>query len=101
MTNISSIFSWAIPFGTTVQGLTSSSGKITVLVNYAIGLSALVAVILFIFSGYMYITSAGDPDKVDRAGKTITGTIIGMAIVFLAAILVKFLVNTLSGATTN
>ena len=69
------------------------SGKVIPLINMAIGFSALVAVILLIIAGYTYMTSAGDADKVEKAGKTITGTIIGLIIVFLAGLLVKTILN--------
>jgi len=41
----------------------------------------------------MFITSAGDADKVDKAGKTLSGAIIGLIIVFIARILVEFVIR--------
>jgi len=67
--------------------------KIASLINFLTGFAALVAVILIIVSGYMFITSSGDPDKVDKAGKTLSGAIIGLIIVFVARILVEFVIG--------
>ena len=57
------------------------------------GFAALVAVILIIVAGYMFITSSGDADKVEKAGKTLSGAIVGLVIVFIARILVEFILK--------
>ena len=57
------------------------------------GFAALVAVILIVVAGYMFITSAGDADKVEKAGKTLSGAIVGLIIVFIARILVEFILK--------
>ena len=67
--------------------------KVAAAINFFTGFAALVAVILIVVAGYMFITSAGDPDKVDRAGKTMTGAIVGLVIVFIARILVEFVIK--------
>ncbi|KKP77642.1 MAG: hypothetical protein UR73_C0015G0005 [candidate division WS6 bacterium GW2011_GWF1_35_23] len=67
--------------------------KIATAINFFTGFAALVAVIIIIVAGYMFITSAGDADKVDRAGKTMTGAIVGLVIVFIARILVEFVIK--------
>ena len=67
--------------------------KVATAINFFTGFAALVAVILIIVAGYMFITSAGDPDKVDRAGKTMSGAIVGLIIVFIARILVEFIIK--------
>jgi len=69
------------------------STKVAALINFMTGFAALVAVILIIVAGYMFITSAGDADKVDKAGKTLSGAIIGLIIVFIARILVEFVIR--------
>lgn len=67
--------------------------KIASLINFLTGFAALVAVILIVIAGYMFITSSGDADKVDRAGKTLSGAVIGLIIVFVARILVEFVIK--------
>jgi len=67
--------------------------KIASLINFATGFAALVAVVLIVVSGYMFMTSAGDADKVDKAGKTLTGAIVGLIIIFIARILVEFVIK--------
>jgi len=69
------------------------STKVASLINFMTGFAALVAVILIIVAGYMFITSSGDADKVERAGKTMSGAIVGLIIVFVARILVEFVLK--------
>jgi hypothetical protein len=57
----------------------------------------LVAVIFLIVAGYTYITAAGDADKIEKAGKTITASIIGLVVVFIARILVELVIEKIMG----
>ncbi len=70
-----------------------ANGKLTDAINYFVGFSALVAVVMIIVSGYMFMTAAGDSEKIEKATKTITAAVIGMVIVFIARILVVFIVE--------
>lgn len=62
-------------------------------INIAIGLAALACVGILIFSGYMYITAAGDENKVEKATKSLTYAIVGLVICFIAVILVQFVLT--------
>jgi len=64
--------------------------RILVAINFFVLFSALVAVVLIIVSGYGFMTSAGEPEKVKKAQGTLTAAIIGMIIVFLARMIVGF-----------
>ncbi len=61
------------------------------IVNAALAFSGLVALILFIYAGIMYITSKGDPEKVAMAKKTATYTIVGLIVIFLSFFIVGFI----------
>jgi hypothetical protein len=63
------------------------------ILDFFISLSAVVAVALIIYSGYMYITSSGDPEKVKKSTNALTAALIGLAIVFLARFVVIFLLE--------
>ncbi len=64
------------------------------LLNTAILFSAVVAVGLIIYSGILYMTATGEADKVERARKALTAAVIGMVIVFIARMLIVFLLTT-------
>ena len=68
-------------------------GKVADLINWGTGFAALVAVIFLVIAGYTYITAAGDADKIEKAGKTITASIVGLVIVFIARVLVELVLQ--------
>ena len=70
-------------------GSTLDTWVITML-NWAIGLAALAAVVMLIFAGYMYISAGGDENKVEKATKTLTFAIVGLVVCFIAVMLVQF-----------
>lgn len=57
------------------------------LVYFATGI---VAVIVLIIAGFLYVTSNGDPGKVKTAKNAILYTVIGIIFVLAAAIIVAF-----------
>jgi hypothetical protein len=83
----------------TLEGLVDT--KIAVAINFFIGFSAIVAVMLLVVSGYMFMTAAGDPEKIEKAQKGVTAAIIGMVIVFLAKILVEFVLKRIVNTGTT
>ncbi len=58
-----------------------------------------VAVIMIIVSGFNYITSGGDSNKVAAAKNTLIYAVIGIAIAVLAQVIVNVTVKTASDAT--
>lgn len=66
---------------------------IAVVLNFVIGFSAVVAVIMIIYGAYNLIMSGGDSEKISKGGKAITAAVIGMAIVFLAKLIITFVLN--------
>ena len=57
------------------------------------------AVIMIIYGGFRYITSGGDSNNIGGAKNTIIYAIIGLVIVALAQFIVRFVINTSTGAT--
>lgn len=56
----------------------------------------IVAVIMLIYSGFRYVTSGGDTSKIEEAKKTLIYAIVGLIIVALAQVIVKFILVKLS-----
>lgn len=67
------------------------------LINWAIGLAALAAVVMLIAAGFMYITANGDENKIGKATSTLTFAIVGLVICFIAVMLVNFVLSTWLG----
>ncbi|HQG57731.1 MAG TPA: pilin [Candidatus Dojkabacteria bacterium] len=67
------------------------------LLNWGIGLTALVAVVMLIWNGIRYITANGDEDKIKGATKGITYAIIGLVICFFSILIVNFVIKNIVG----
>ncbi len=79
--------------GVTAGGTGDVPTLIKTIINWAIGFAAIVAVIMLIVAGYMYITANGDEGKIGKATKTLTFAIVGLVICFIAVILVNFVLG--------
>lgn len=73
------------------------NGKIITGINFFVAFSAVVAIIMLVVAGYLFITSAGNADKIEKATKTVSAAIIGMVVVFAASIIVKYVLTVISG----
>jgi Type IV secretion system pilin len=63
------------------------------LINIISAIIGVVAVIMIIFGGFRYVTSGGNDSSVTSAKNTILYAIIGLVIVALAQLLVRFVLN--------
>ena len=61
-------------------------------------LSIPVAVVMILWAGFNYLTAAGNPAKIQKAGKILLYTAIGLAIVFIGGGFVD-LIKSVIGAT--
>ncbi|PKL36514.1 hypothetical protein CVV38_01250 [Candidatus Peregrinibacteria bacterium HGW-Peregrinibacteria-1] len=78
-------------------GETSLRQVVLNIVNFALGFLGLLAVIMIIYAGFLYVTAAGNQENVDNAKKIIMYAIIGIII-----ILISFaIVNTVLVATES
>lgn len=69
-------------------------------VNAAVGVLGVVAVILLVYGGGLWLTAAGSPEKVAKAKKVIISTIIGVIIVGLAYAITSFILGQVVGTPT-
>jgi hypothetical protein len=78
---------------------TSFTAVLRKIVNILSVLIGVIAVIMIIIGGFRYITSAGSADRVKAAQQTILYAVIGLVIVALAQVIVRFvLTNTINTA---
>jgi hypothetical protein len=66
------------------------NGVIGAVVNILSIVVGILAVIMIIFGGFRYITSAGDSGKITNAKNTIIYALVGLIIVVLAQAIVRF-----------
>ncbi|HEY5550157.1 MAG TPA: pilin [Candidatus Saccharimonadales bacterium] len=93
------------PGGTAGSGcgaITTDEGSfnrlLTRIINVISVIVGVVAVIMIIYGGFRYITSGGSPEKVTGAKNTILYGLIGLIIVALAQIIVRFVLKQVSSA---
>ncbi len=70
------------------------------IIRIALGFLGIIAVGLIIYGGWLYMTSEGNAEKVEKAKKLLTGAIIGLIIILSAFAIVSFVLNKLSEAVT-
>ncbi|HEX9503062.1 MAG TPA: hypothetical protein VF974_01935 [Patescibacteria group bacterium] len=82
---------WQTPSagGTGLPNDTSVSGFILKIINIALGVAGLVAVLFLIIGGFRYITSAGNEETAESAKKIIINAIIGVVIIILSFVIVR------------
>lgn len=80
--------------GQEIKDVTADS-LVTRIVNWFLFIVGAIAVIMLIYGGFKYITSAGDASNVTAAKNTILYAVIGLIVVVLAGTIVNFVLNDL------
>jgi len=78
-------------------GTTNINKFASTLINYVLGLVGTISLILFIYGGLVWMTSAGSSDKVKKGKDIFIWAVIGLAVVFTSYILVKFVIQGVQG----
>lgn len=66
---------------------------VNVIINVVLGVIGVVSVVMIIIGGIQYATSSGDPQKAQKAQKTIIFSIAGLVIALLAFAIVNFVLT--------
>jgi len=75
--------------------------SISPLFSTMITIAAILCVLFVVFGGYYYMTSAGNPEKLERAKKTLRNAFIGFVVVLGAGALVAIMQNAYSTKPAN
>ena len=72
------------------------------IVNMVLGFLGTIAVLLFLFAGFKWVTSQGDSGKIDEAKKLMGAAVVGIAIIFASYAVSQFIIaklyeNTIQG----
>ena len=79
--------------GTSFEKNNNLEGVLKGGINLAIGVIGFIAVVVIIYGGFMYTTSAGDSNKVTKAKNAIMYGIIGLVVAMLAFAIVNFVIG--------
>jgi len=69
------------------------------IINIILGFLGIIAVILILFGGFMWMTAAGNDDKIGTAKKLMSAGVIGLVIVLAAFGIAKFVISSMLSAT--
>ncbi len=82
-------------------GLGTADLKDTVvnIIQWVLGILALVAVALVIYGGFTWMTAAGNEERIEKGKKIISAAIVGLIVVILAWAIVIFVAGTTKNVT--
>ena len=69
------------------------------IIQVALGLIGIITVVLIIWAGFRWLTSAGREDEISAAKKTLAAAVIGLIIILMAYSLTTFIISELYEAT--
>ena len=89
-----------IQYGTfTGLGTKDLREGIMAIVRVLLGFLGIIAIVIILYGGFVWLTSAGNEEKVGQAKKIITAGIIGMIIIFVSYAIAEFVITQLLQAT--
>lgn len=77
------------------KSIDGDSGLIKTVVNILLWAVGILSVIMIIFSGFRYITSAGDTSKTKSAQSTLIYSVVGLIVAIMAWAIVNMVINRL------
>ncbi len=75
------------------KSIAGEGGLISILINFLLWAVGILSVVMIIFSGFRYITSAGDASKTKSAQTALTYSIVGLIVAVLAWVIVKMILR--------
>ena len=75
------------------KSIAGEGGLISILINFLLWAVGILSVVMIIFSGFRYITSAGDAAKTKSAQTALTYSIVGLIVAVLAWVIVKMVLR--------
>ncbi len=63
--------------------------------RWILGIVGSLALVMFIYGGFMFLISAGSSEKIGQAKKIIVAAVIGLLIVFASYLIIKFVLQSL------
>ncbi len=91
-------FAHAADFGQSILKSTSlpsatPTAFISNIINTVTGILGVILIGMLVYGGALYLTSAGNEQRVESAKKTITYAIVGVVVIAAARIIAEFVIN--------
>src|SRR3989344_249019 len=89
----------SLDFPSYFAGLSSQDLKVTVenIVRIVFGFLGILAVLLILYGGFVWFTSAGNEAKISQAKRIITSAVVGLVLILMSYAIAGFVVNSLLG----
>lgn len=68
-----------------------------VIINWALGIVGSIALLMFVAGGFIWLTSAGSPDKIKLGKGIIVWSVLGLVIIFASYAISRFILQALLG----
>ena len=87
--------------------LTNPLGNVTIpqlagrIINAALGISGSLALVMFIWGGFLWLTAAGKPERIKSGQNTLLWAVIGLVVIFGAYAIVNFVITQAAGVTVE
>lgn len=84
-------------------GLTANDPRFVVarIINVALGFLGILATVLIVYAGFLWMTAGGNDEQAGKAKKIIFAAVIGLAIILSAYSISRFALKNIYQATTN
>jgi hypothetical protein len=86
---LAGILGWGTTTDATVNAALSLSTIALRVLNFLLGITGVLAIIMLVIGAIMYLTSAGDEDRIDSGKKIFKYSLIGIVIVMSALVIVR------------
>lgn len=94
--------SFGLDYGTaSMLGTQDVRISIMQIINVVLSFLGIIALLLILYAGYLWMTAGGNDEKVSQAKMIMRNAVIGLLIIFSAYAIVAFLIGRLSDATGN
>jgi hypothetical protein len=70
-------------------------------IQFLVGIAVVVSTLFVVRAGYMYISSTGNPEAVERAKKALKNSLLGLVIVLTAAVISSFLISSFHNSSPS
>ena len=89
-----------VPAGTGL-GTRDLKDLIMSIVQILLGFLGIAAIIVILYGGYIYMTSEGEPDNIDRAKKILINGVVGLVIILSAFAIVTYIISRMQEITNG
>ncbi len=86
--------------GTLTLGSADLKQTVLNIITFVLGLLGLIAVIMILYGGFIWLTAGGNEDKVSSAKRIISSAIVGLVVILISWAIVNFVVKSTVNVTT-